>query len=195
MLTMESLGMAASTGGWFCFGSGAMGNPGGVHCGFVDGIVVAPGKDDEGDDGEDDAAVGGHAAFVDAEEAPEGEVGGEGPEEGGVAFVEGDGEVVEEDVADAAADEDAEDAGVEDEVGDAFGGEAEHAAAGEFHDEDVGGEEAHEVGEAVPAGLDGAELEDDGVEVVDVVGEHLDLMTNDETGVRPLRRGWRRVVG
>ncbi len=145
------------------------------HAGGVadvdDGGFIAAGEEDEGEDGEEDAAVCGHAAFVDAEDAPVGEGVGETPEERGDVIFEALGKIVEEAEAEAAADEDAPDADGEGEVGDFFDGEAEHAVASEFAHEEVATDEAEEVGEAIPAGLDEEEFEDDGIEIVEVVGE------------------------
>jgi len=115
--------------------------------------------------------MSGHAAVPDAEDTPEGDLGGEVPEERDAVFAEADGEVIEENEAEAAADEHAEDAGVEDEVCDAIRMEAEHALAGKFSQQEVGEEEAGEVGEAVVTRADGTDFKDVRIEAVDIVGE------------------------
>jgi hypothetical protein len=133
-------------------------------------VLEAAGDDIGGDDDADHAAVAGHAAAVDGEQAPEGDFLGEGPEEG--LFVE-------ENVTQAAADEDPHHRG-DDGIAGALGGDQRRAALAQPAEEEPRDQEPSGVGEAVPAqGPDG-----EGADVVQPGGQEHGGECIRGTGIR-----------
>jgi hypothetical protein len=132
----------------------------------ADAVVVfeTTGDEEGGEDDADHAAVGGHATLVEAEGAPERKGGVEGAERVEVV-------VVEEEVSEAATEDDAEDE-IHHGVHDAVGLEEGEAGLAHADEDEVGEDEGGGVGEAVPAQAEVArDPEDEGGEVVEVGGE------------------------